>query len=72
MNELTPPLEKADELYLYFWYDNSSTHNEAIRNAIKAVNLILNETGCGCCKDIDAHYWNKVLAELEKIKQEHN
>ena len=69
MNELMTPNDRASQLCLDFWVDNSSTTLEAINNAIKAVNLILNETGCGNCKEIDSHYWNKVLHELELMKE---
>ena len=61
MNELISPKEKANELYLKF--------NRSILNAILCVNVILNETGCGNCKEIDSHYWIKVLHELELMKE---
>ena len=62
-------INKSSELvYLFFAY-NSSTTIEAINNAIKAVNLILNETGCGCCKEIDSQYWKEVLNQLELMKE---
>ena len=57
MNELTSPKEKAIELY-----------NEFLKskfNAMLCVMIILDETGCGNCKEIDSHYWDEVLHELE-------
>ena len=71
MNELITPKEKALELI-----DNFTTscidgdfYSNAKQSAFIAVNLILNETGCGNCKEIDSHYWNKVLHELELMKE---
>lgn len=69
MNELTSPKEKAIELSKCFHEVNGIWMNQAIECSIKSVNLILNETGCGNCKEIDSHYWNKVLHELELMKE---
>ena len=69
MNELITPKEKANELALYFYMNNKIYMKESIECSIKSVNLILNETGCGNCKEIDSHYWNKVLHELELMKE---
>ena len=61
MNELTSPKEKAIELYLKF--------NKSILNTMLCVEVIRKETGCNNCKEIDLHYWNKVLHELELMKE---
>ena len=69
MNELTAPKDKAEEIALYFYMNTELYMKESTECAMKAVNLILNETGCGNCKEIDSHYWNKVLHELELMKE---
>ena len=69
MNELMSPKEKAIEIATLFYNIDDLHYDEAIKCAIVSIKLILNETGCGNCKDIDSHYWNKVLHELELMKE---
>ena len=61
MNELITPKEKALELYLKF--------QKSTLNAMLCVEVIRKETGCNNCKEIDSHYWDNVLIELDYIKK---
>ena len=69
MNELMSPNDKANAIVRQFYSIGNLWFSDAIDCAKNAVNLILNETGCGNCKEIDSHYWNKVLHELELMKE---
>ena len=67
------PKEKAADLVENFYnlvphgVERLPYRKYAIQCAIIAVEEILSETGCGCCKEIDAYFWKAVISELRTL-----